>query len=279
MFQGLPVPDGGVRGERSCSQGQTRAMAAGLRQPHPCAGPWLGLSPRSGRPARPAGQHGLGVVAAWPGLVASQQEPRGLSGDPALFHGSGSRSILGSGPGAFQDEGILLLQRRLERQAGPRGPGSLGKPRSAFPCWIPPALDAVGACVCEEQEDEQRAAGRPGRGCCPGPGRGEKLAGGAGTVGWSLGSPLRPSVLSEAPGERREQGGSGGGRGRWQFDQKSTAGLARPLGLGPSGALARGQRGQPGQTEQGAMKCHCMWLWPLSDALGGAWTPSPACQP
>lgn len=140
MFQGLPVPDGGVRGERPCSQGQTRAMAAGLRQPHPCAGPWLGLSPRSGRPARPAGQHGLGVVAAWPGLVASQQEPRGLSGDPALFHGPGSRSILGSGPGAFQDEGILLLQRRLERQAGPRGPGSLGKPRSAFPCWIPPAL-------------------------------------------------------------------------------------------------------------------------------------------
>lgn len=37
------------------------------------------------------------------------------------------------GPGVFQDEGILLLQRGLERWAGPRGPGSLGEPRSAFP--------------------------------------------------------------------------------------------------------------------------------------------------
>lgn len=221
MFQGLPVPDGGVRGERSCSQGQTRAMAAGLRQPHPCAGPWLGCP--HAQEGRPGQRVSTGWLWSLPGL-AWWPPSRSRGGSQVTQHCS---TGLDQGASLVQGLGHFRMREFYSCRGGwrgRRGPGALGA--SGSHALLFPA--AVGACVCEEREDEQRAAGRPGRGCCPGPGRGEKLAGGAGTVGWSLGSPLRPSVLSEAPGERREQGGSGGGGGGGSLTRSPQQGWPGP---------------------------------------------------
>lgn len=91
MPQGLPIPVGGVRGEGSRSQGLTvDRLELGQwdsGSPAPVQGPgW-------GRPQAQEGQQGQRVSTGWawslPGLVASQQELRSLSGDPALCQGPG----------------------------------------------------------------------------------------------------------------------------------------------------------------------------------------------